>query len=266
MQGRRRSETLDEQLLYTAVPVVQAGRTAGAVRVTQSVTALDREVRRDQYALVGIGALALAVRARRRLVRGRLAGAAAGTSRSHGPARRPRAISKRARAVEGSAEQQEVARAFNTMADRLTHALEAQREFVANASHQLRTPLTGLRLRIEAADMANDRSRRARGSGRGRGRDAATGSARHESAHAGLGRRARAAERAGRPRATPRARPRRAGAAAPSRKAAASSSATADPAIGLGNGDDIATSLDNLIENALVHTPGGHHRDDHVGR
>ena len=58
--------------------------------------------------------------------------------------------------IEGSAEQREVARAFNTMADRLTHALEAQRAFVANASHQLRTPLTGLRLRIEAADMAND--------------------------------------------------------------------------------------------------------------
>jgi signal transduction histidine kinase len=52
----------------------------------------------------------------------------------------------------GPAEIRDLAAAFNTMTDRLTASLEAQRAFAADASHQLRNPLSGVRLRIESLE------------------------------------------------------------------------------------------------------------------
>ena len=82
-------------------------------------------------------------------------------------ARPLRALARTARRVEdgeldaraditGASEQREVAIAFNDMTERLEESIQAQREFVGNASHQLRTPLTGLRLRLEAAGIKAD--------------------------------------------------------------------------------------------------------------
>jgi signal transduction histidine kinase len=147
-QGRRFSETLGESLLYTAVPVVEGG----AVRVTQNVEAIDRRVRRDVLGLIGIGVIALVLGLGFAWV---LAGTLARPlQRLAAAARRVEAGDLQARAEpEGSTEHREVAHAFNDMTERLGSVLEAQREFVANASHQLRTPLTGLRLRLESAAL-----------------------------------------------------------------------------------------------------------------
>ena len=59
--------------------------------------------------------------------------------------------------VSGGGEIEELAESFNTMADRVQAVVESQRGFAGDASHQLRTPLTALRLRLDrAADLMTD--------------------------------------------------------------------------------------------------------------
>lgn len=65
-------------------------------------------------------------------------------------------LSSRARAAKGPPEIRSLARQFNQMADRLDDLVEAQKRFVADASHQLRSPLTALRLRIENLEAGAD--------------------------------------------------------------------------------------------------------------
>ncbi|HYI98269.1 MAG TPA: ATP-binding protein [Thermoleophilaceae bacterium] len=149
-QEQRSSETLDEELLATAVPALEDGQPAGAVRVTQSVDAVDRAVGRSLAGLALLGAVVLALGLAvgaviaRRIARplNRLDATARQIAEGNLDRRAP---------VEGTTEQRSLARSFNTMTGRLAQALQAQRQFVADASHQLRTPLTGLRLRLEEA-------------------------------------------------------------------------------------------------------------------
>jgi signal transduction histidine kinase len=154
VQATRRSVTLGEDLLATATPVVRAGRTIGAVRVTQSVSAVQRAVRRSVGGLVAIGGVVLLLG----LIAGSLiAGALARPlARLEATAGEIAAGDLDRRApVEGTAEQRSLARSFNEMTERIARTLRAQREFVADASHQLRTPLTGLRLRLEEVEASS---------------------------------------------------------------------------------------------------------------
>jgi len=113
-QGRRFSDTLRESLLFTAVPIVRGESRVGAVRVTQSVDAIDQRVRRDVLGLIGIGVIALVLGLGFAWV---LAGTLARPLQHFAAtARRVEGGDLEARAdPEGSNEHREVAHAFNDM-------------------------------------------------------------------------------------------------------------------------------------------------------
>ncbi len=147
-QEARRSDTLSTDILATAVPILHEGVVVGAVRVTQSVDAVNDAVRRSLVGIVLLGLVVLAL------------GVVAGALIAQRIARPIRRLADSADAVaagdldsrapvEGTTEQRTLARSFNEMTGRVGRMLESQREFVADSSHQLRTPLTGLRLQIE---------------------------------------------------------------------------------------------------------------------
>jgi signal transduction histidine kinase len=147
--GTRPSATLHTNLLYVAVPVAAAGRVEGAVRITYPTSTVDARIRRYWLVLAAIAAVVLTVaalagiRLAAFLARplSRLEDAAAAVGGGDLAARAPEDL--------GPPEIRSLAAVFNETTAKLDQLLRSQEEFVADASHQLRTPLTALRLRLE---------------------------------------------------------------------------------------------------------------------
>ena len=147
--GTRYSDTLDETLLYFAVPVVKGNVVVGALRVTYPTSFVDARIRRTWLVLVAVALVVLGIvfvlslRLARQVTKPLEDLEEAAARLGHGD------LETRAPVPNGPPEIRGLTESFNQTASRLEELVTSQQAFVADASHQLRTPLAALRFRLE---------------------------------------------------------------------------------------------------------------------
>ena len=150
--GERLSNTLGQDLLFVAVPVLSGDDTLGVVRLSHPSSTVDHQVRERIAGILGAGAISLLTAV--------VVAVLLALTISNPIARLRRATERlgrgdfEARADDGHGprELRDLARSFNSMSGRLGLMVESQQHFAGAVSHQLRTPLTALRLRLEQAE------------------------------------------------------------------------------------------------------------------
>jgi two-component system OmpR family sensor kinase len=155
-QGKPTFETIESSGSYPirllTVPVIKAGQVTDLVRVGMSLKNMHQTLNRFLLIMTAVLPLALLAGQRRGMASGQ---AGLETGRSYDPHRPPHQ-----RRIPGSApgaqsdsgdEMDRLARTINDMLDRLDISIKQMRQFSADASHELQTPLTILKGEMEVA-------------------------------------------------------------------------------------------------------------------
>lgn len=147
----RYSTTLGVDLRYVAAPVVKDERIVAATRLSLPESEVAGVIQRTRWSLAAFVAAVVVAAA---LIAWIIATSIAGPLQRVAEVAEelPDDLQARADETKGPREVRVVARTLNRTAERLARLLRRQHQVAADASHHLRTPLTGVRLRLEAIE------------------------------------------------------------------------------------------------------------------
>jgi two-component system, OmpR family, sensor histidine kinase MprB len=149
------SSVTDMRVRDTNLRVLTVGRRGGgALEVSRPLTEADQELRRILVVLAIVAAVGVALAAALGALVARTALAPVSRFTRRTEALGAAAPSERME-VNGDDELARLARSFNATLDALERSVEAQRHLVADASHELRTPIASLRANIQTLDDAD---------------------------------------------------------------------------------------------------------------
>jgi signal transduction histidine kinase len=152
--GERWSDTLQANLVYVSVPIINGSSVYGAVRLSFPHGEIDLAVADKTAILWWVAGGSLLLAAVMSFVVSGLVTRPLRRVESQVNALALGDFSGRLPEDAGPHEIRSLAVAFNSMASQIDSLIRQQRAFASDASHQLRTPLTALLLRIERAREA----------------------------------------------------------------------------------------------------------------
>jgi signal transduction histidine kinase len=148
----RYSSTLGYSSLFVASPISSAGRILGASRVSIPTVGIDQRLAVQRTRLMGFGLAMAAIVTLLAIALSRWIGRPIGQLEKATELFGAGNLTTRAPTLHGPSDIRQLATQFNTMAERLDDLVKTQQAFVADASHELRSPLTAIRLQIEAME------------------------------------------------------------------------------------------------------------------